>query len=86
MPKETKPSERITVRAISTGTYPDPGCVRAFIREPGAIFSIEKREHFSSSWMEEIDLAKEVLPLPKNPERPQTTAPSNSSGMNYTAN
>lgn len=84
MVKKIEPSERILVRAISTGTYPDPGGVRALLREPGAIFAITNRQHLSS-WMQEISADEQAAMTPAPRPVPQTTAPIIPSGMSSTS-
>lgn len=43
------------VKAISLGYYQGLGRVR-----PGTIFQLDKKEHFSKKWMEEVDEKEKV--------------------------
>jgi len=49
---------RIKVRATKHGVYDT-------LKEPGAVFEITDEDHFSDSWMEEVDEDEKPLPADK---------------------
>ncbi len=67
-------TEPIVVRATAIGSYPEPGAIRARMRQPGEVFVISSMEHFAGpnagpfAWME---LASTPPTAP--PEIPATT-------------
>lgn len=67
-------SNPIVVRAIALGSYPEPGAVRARMRQPGEVFIIKSMDDFAGpekgafGWMELASTPPSVAP-----EIPPTT-------------
>jgi len=57
-------SESIKVRATAEGLYPGDG----LIRNPGDEFEITSEKHFSSKWMEKVDV-KPAKPVKADKEK-----------------
>ncbi len=63
------------VRAVLTGTYPDPGSTRARWRNVGDVFEVKCRKDYSHRWMTPIKPG-EVVEAPVARPVPQTTGVS----------
>jgi hypothetical protein len=45
------PEWTIEVEAYNQGTYPEPGAMHAWLRNPGDRFRIKNKDHFREEWM-----------------------------------
>jgi hypothetical protein len=69
-----KPRTSLEVRAVKIGSYPDPGELRAKIRNPGDVFTLRSVKEFAGvedspfgwmEWLDEVDKdAKPAKPIP----------------------
>ena len=46
-----EPEWQIEVVAYNQGTYPEPGAMHAWLRNPGDRFRIKNKDHFRQEWM-----------------------------------